>query len=93
MAGWLSTLKRELTGETSEAAHAPRRAWSPQAPATYSCRVRTINMQIIGLFEVRGLSRNEVPELLPDNCRTALGIGSWTAKSALLLICPRFCPA
>lgn len=30
MAGWLSTLKRELTGETSEAAHAPQRAWSPQ---------------------------------------------------------------
>ena len=30
MAGWLSALKKELTGETSEAALAPQRAWSPQ---------------------------------------------------------------
>lgn len=30
MAGWLSALKKELTGESGNTVHAPQRAWSRQ---------------------------------------------------------------
>lgn len=30
MAGWLSALKKEITGESSDTARAPQQAWSPQ---------------------------------------------------------------